>query len=100
MLNIPEKNIHDSGAFELAYDKKQVEKCDDYNLSPYVMYGYGDMQVMDIENLLITLDVRHFTGSVRTYIAVHKPDVVIVMYTGSLSGSIDWSSHKDKFDFR
>lgn len=129
-LNIPEKNIHDSGDFELVYDKKQVEKCDYYNLSPYHMYGYGDMQVMDIENLLMpptdkkvliirdsfcdtmapmlslgirnlmTLDVRHFTGSVKNYIAVHKPDVVIVMYTGSLSGSIDWSSHKDKFDFR
>lgn len=129
-LNIPEKNIHDSGDFELVYDKKQVEKCDYYNLSPYHMYGYGDMQVMDIENLLMpstdkkvliirdsfcdtmapmlslgirnlmTLDVRHFTGSVKNYIAVHKPDVVIVMYTGSLHEPIDWSSHKDKFDFR
>ena len=129
-LNIPEKNIHDTGAFELVYDKKHVERCDYYNLNPYAMYGYGDMQVMDIENLLmpptekkvliikdsfcdtmapllslgirnlLTLDVRHFTGSVKAYIAKHKPDVVIVMYTGSLSGSIDWPSHKDKFDFR
>lgn len=129
-LNIPEKNIHDTGDFELVYDKKKVERCDYYGLNPYAMYGYGDMQVMDIENLLMpqtdkklliikdsfcdtmapllslgirnlmTLDVRHFTGSVKNYIAVHKPDVVIVMYTGSLSGSIDWSSHKDKFDFR
>ncbi|MBQ2137297.1 MAG: hypothetical protein II430_05070, partial [Selenomonas sp.] len=124
------KNIHDTGAFELVYDKKHVERCDYYNLNPYAMYGYGDMQVMDIENLLmpltekkvliikdsfcdtmapllslgirnlLTLDVRHFTGSVKAYIAKHKPDVVIVMYTGSLSGSIDWPSHKDKFDFR
>ena len=129
-VNIPEKNIHKTGEFELAYDKKHVERCDYYKLNPYAMYGYGDMQVMDIENLLmpptekkvliikdsfcdtmapllslgirnlLTLDVRHFTGSVKAYIAKHKPDVVIVMYTGSLSGSIDWSSHKDKFDFR
>ena len=129
-LNIPEKNIHDTGNFELVYDKKQVERCDYYGLNPYGMYGYGDRQVMDIENLmlpptdkkvliirdsfcdtmapmlslgirnLMTLDVRHFTGSVKNYIAVHKPEVVIVMYTGSLSGRIDWSSHKDKFDFR
>ena len=129
-LNIPEKNIHDTGDFELVYDKRKVEHCDYYGLNPYAMYGYGDMQVMDIENLLMpstdkkvliikdsfcdtmapmlslgirnlmTLDVRHFTGSAKTYIAVHKPDVVIVMYTGSLSGSIDWSSHKDQFDFR
>lgn len=129
-LNIPEKNIYDTGDFELVYDKEQVERCDYYHLNPYAMYGYGDMQVMDIENLmmaptdkkvliikdsfcdtmapllslgirnLMTLDVRHFTGSVKNYIAVHKPDVVIVMYTGSLSGHIDWPSHKDKFDFR
>ena len=129
-LDIPEKNLHDSGDFELVYDKKQVEKCDYYNLSPYAMYGYGDMPVMDIENLLMpptdkkvliirdsfcdtmapmlslgirnlmTIDVRHFTGSVKNYIAVHKPDVVIVVYTGSLHEPIDWSSHKDKFDFR
>ena len=129
-LNIPEKNIYDTGAFELVYDKKYVERCDYYGLNPYAMYGYGDMQVMDIENLLLpstdkkvliikdsfcdtmapmlslgirnlmTLDVRHFTGSVKTYIAVHKPDVVIVMYTGVETGNIDWSTHKDKYDFR
>jgi hypothetical protein len=129
-LNIPEKNIHSTGDFELVYDKKPVERCDYYNLNPYAMYGYGDMQVMDIENLLMPstdkkvliikdsfcdtmapmlslgirnlmmLDVRYFTGSVKTYISVHKPDVVIVMYTGSLSGSIDWSNHTDQFDFR
>ncbi|TYZ19954.1 DHHW family protein [Selenomonas ruminis] len=129
-LDIPEKNIHDTGDFELAYDKTRVERCDYYHLNPYGMYGYGDRQVMNIENLLLpvtdkkvllirdsfcdtmapflalgirnlmTLDVRHFTGSVKTYIATHKPDVVIVMYTGSLSGGIEWGTHKDKFDFR
>ena len=130
-LNIPEKGIYDTGEFELVYDKKQVERCDYYNLNPYAMYGYGDAQVMDIENLLMpptdkkvliirdsfcdtmapllslgirnlmTLDLRHFTGSVKTYIAVHKPDVVIVMYTSDhLPGHIDWSTHKNIFDFR
>ena len=129
-LDIPEKNLHDSGDFELVYDKKQVEKCDYYNLSPYAMYGYGDMPVMDIENLLMpptdkkvliirdsfcdtmapmlslgirnlmTIDVRHFTGSVKNYIAVHKPDVVIVMYTEVQTKPIDWQAHTDKYDFR
>ena len=129
-LNIPEKNIYDTGDFEIAYDKKHLERCDYYHRTPYAMYGYGDMQVMDIENLLMqptdkkvliikdsfcgtmapllslgvrnlmTLDVRYFTGSVKNYIDVHKPDVVIVMYTGALSGGIDWSNHNDKFDFR
>lgn len=129
-LNIPTRRIKAVGDFEIAYDKKQVERRDLYNRSPYHMYGYGDVAIMDIKNSLMpktekkvliirdsfcdtmapflalgirnlmTLDVRHFTGSVKAYIAKHKPDVVIVMYTGSLPGSINWSSHKDKFDFR
>ncbi len=32
-LNIPEKNIHSTGEFELVYDKKTVERCDYYNLN-------------------------------------------------------------------
>ena len=129
-LNIPEKNIHYIGDFELVYDKRAVERRDFYNLSPYHMYGYGDVQVMSVENLMISptdkkvmiirdsfcdpmapflalgirnlmvLDVRHFTGSVQAYIAEHKPDVVMVMYTGVGKKPIDWSSHTDQYDFR
>ena len=129
-LNIPEKKIADIGSFELVYDKQQIEKRDYYHSNPYSMYGYGDMAIMDIENLLLpptnkkvllikdsfgdtmapflalgirnlmTLDIRYFTGSVRNYIAEQKPDVVIVMYTGAPTDHVDWASHKDKYDFR
>lgn len=129
-VNIPEKNIDSTGDFELLYDKNCVKKRDLYNLNPYSMYGHGDMAIMNMENLLLpatdkkvllirdsycdtmapflalgvrnllTVDLRHFTGSVRAYIAEQKPDVVIVMYTGSIHEVINWASHKDKFDFR
>ena len=130
MLNIPEKNIHNTGDFELVYDKRHIKQRDYYGLNPYEMYGYGDVQVMDIENILMpptdkkvliikdsfcdtmapflalgirnlmTLDVRHFTGSVKAYIDEHKPDVVIVMYTEVQTKPIDWQAHTDKYDFR
>lgn len=129
-VEIPEKNIDSTGDFELLYDKQQVAKKDLYNFNPYAMYGHGDRAIMNVENLmlpatdkkvllikdsycdtmapflalgvrnLLTMDVRHFTGSVKAYIAEQKPDVVIVMYTDSIHEKIDWSSHKDKFDFR
>ena len=122
-MEIPEKNIDSTGDFELLYDKQQVAKKDLYNFNPYAMYGHGDRAIMNVENLmlplikdsycdtmapflalgvrnLLTMDVRSFTGSVKAYIAEQKPDVVIVMYTGSIHEKIDWSSHKDKFDFR
>ena len=114
----------------LLYDKNCVENKDLYNMNPYSMYGHGDMAIMNMENLLMpttnkkvllirdsycdtmapflalgvrnlmTVDLRHFTGSVKAYIAEQKPDVVIVMYTGSIHDAINWTSHKDKFDFR
>lgn len=129
-VDIPQKMIDSTGDFELLYDKSCVEKKDLYSMNPYAMYGHGDMAVMNMENLmlpmtdkkvllikdsycdtmapflalgvrnLLTMDVRHFTGSVKAYIAEQQPDVVIVMYTGTLHTKIDWSSHKDKFDFR
>lgn len=129
-LSVPAKNITDMGNFEILYDRSCIEKRDFYNKNPYAMYGYGDTAVMDIENMLLpptdkkvllikdsfgdtlapflslgirnlmTLDVRHFTGSVKNYISKQKPDVVILMYTRAPDKSIDWSSHRDRYDFR
>ena len=63
--------------------------CD--TMAPFLALG--------IRNLM-TLDVRHFTGSVKAYIDEHKPDVVIVMYTEVQTKPIDWQAHTDKYDFR
>lgn len=49
---------------------------------------------------LIMVDVREFTGSIETLIKKEKPDVVMVMYSPRYMGEIDWTKHRDQFDFR
>lgn len=49
---------------------------------------------------LIMVDVREFTGSIETLIKREKPDVVMVMYSPRYMGEIDWTKHRDQFDFR
>jgi len=46
------------------------------------------------------LDLRHFTGSVETFILDTKPDAVIVMYPPDNVHEINWETHEDTFDFR
>ena len=129
-FELPELEIDDVGSFEITYDKKAVAQRGFYNCSAYHMYGHSDRAVVNIENLLMPisnkkvllirdsfcdtmgpflalgvrnvmlLDIRHFTGSVRGYIEMHKPEVVVLMYSGAPAGKINWSSHKDAFDFR
>ena len=129
-FEVPELKIDRIGTFEITYDKEPIERRDYYNLNPYGMYGHADRAIVNIENMLMPpsdkkvlmirdsfcdtmapflalgvrnvmlLDIRHFTGSVKAYIAENKPDVVIVMYTGVAVAPIDWSTHKDEFDFR
>lgn len=49
---------------------------------------------------IAAVDIRHFDGSLRTLIKEFRPDVVLILYTNSLEGSIHWNNHGDKFDFR
>lgn len=49
---------------------------------------------------LDVLDVRHFTGSARTFICEKQPDIVILWYNPSTIGEIDWNTHKSPWDFR
>ncbi len=129
-FEVPELNIDDVGDFEITYDLKEVSKKDYYNRNPYGMYGHADRAIVNIQNLLVPqsdkkvliirdsfcdtmgpflslgirnvmlLDVRNFTGSVKEYIDECRPDVVVLMYTGIEPKDVDWSTHKDKFDFR
>lgn len=107
-----------------------IDTCDYYNVNPYADVNYGERPVIQIENQLTAdnhkilvirdsfcdcvvsclaiaeknidaLDIRQFTGSVKAYIKESNPDVVIVMYTtGNLGGDIDYTTHRDVFDFR
>ena len=128
-VEMPSLDVNATGGFDLLLDPHQIERQDYYNLNPYAFYGHGDLPLLRIENqnqpnsgkrILIlrdsycdtlipylalgcrqitALDLRHFTGSVETFIREEKPDVIVVMYTASYSGKIDWTGHKDKFDF-
>ncbi|GHU70686.1 membrane protein [Spirochaetia bacterium] len=126
---IPSKNIDTEGAFDIFYDYRQVNEVDYYNLSPYVAYLYGDVPNVIIRNNFLydnkrilvikdsfvncvnpflslgieyveVLDMRHFTGSVKTYIKQHKPDMVIVMYNPGSIKTPDYATHISLFDFR
>ena len=130
-VKIPSCRIDTVGGFDLLLEPRQIEFVDYYNLNPYAFYGHGDVPLMRIENLnqpqtekkiliihdsfgdtfipylslgcrqIVALDVRHFTGSVETFIREEKPSLILVMYTTSTTNKkIDWKKHDDKFDFR
>ena len=58
---------------------------------PFLAMGLKDLR---------ELDIRHFTGSVRKYVEQYQPDIVLIMYKPSYAEPVDWTMHKDKFDFR
>ncbi|MBQ7692292.1 MAG: hypothetical protein IJT29_01650 [Oscillospiraceae bacterium] len=131
-FSIPNLGVDLDGDFSVVYDMDRVETCDYYNKNPYCTYMYGDRPLSQFENRLAShdlhllcihdsfgdcvlpflslgvrrldsLDVRHFTGSVQTFVEETKPDVVMVLYNpGSVyNPSVsELKSHKATFDFR
>lgn len=127
---IPPLVENKTGDMTLLYNMNCISKIDYYNLNPYATYSYGDRPLMQISNELITdddtkillihdsfcdcvipfislgiknvhaIDMRHFTGSLEAYIDSEKPDIVIVSSVIPQGGAINWSTHKDSFDFR
>lgn len=126
-FEIPSLGVDHTGDFSALYDMSQVETRDYYKKNPYAAYIYGDRALERIENknadndiqaLFIhdsfgdcvtpflsmgirhthSIDLRHFTGSLKRYIADTEPDIVIVLYNPS---SIDenTSSHISTFYF-
>jgi hypothetical protein len=60
-------------------------------VAPFLALGVEAMDVLRLEI---------FTGSVRSYIEQHLPDIVIVLYYPSNIINIDYTSHTSHFDFR
>lgn len=106
---IPDKEINTSGDFSVVYDFGQVKEKNYYHKSPYHAYSYGDMALIrsknnvikDRKRLLIihdsfsdcvlpflslgiqnvdAIDIRHFKGSLISFICTENPDTVIVAY--------------------
>ena len=126
---IPSLGIDTVGDFSVTYDMSQMEPKDYYGKNPYGAYNHADQPLIQIENervadngrvLIIhtsfsncvipflamdikqvdALDLRHFTGSVRSYIEQTQPDVVIVASTCGQEGAVnDWVTHTNIWDF-
>ncbi|MHB9293970.1 hypothetical protein Holit_03089 [Hollandina sp. SP2] len=124
-LTIPQLNLDTRGNFDIFINHFMIDIKDYYTLNPYGAYMYGDGQVIMVHNFLAPggkkillikdsfanvvspflstgaadlhiLDLRHFNGSIRSYIEKNKPDMVMVLYNPSAIsiGSIEM------FDFR
>lgn len=102
---------------------------DYYDKSPYHVYNNGDTALIQVENELISdngkvllihdsftdpmisflslgikhldaIDLRHFTGSLQTYIKETRPDLVLLIYNPNQIDPVDWTGHTSTFDFR
>lgn len=127
-LQIPSKNVDNEGQFkDVVYNMDEFDKIDYYNGSPYDAHMYENNAVsimynnkvtdgkkililkdsfslvvvpylaLGVENIEI-LDVRYFTGSVKTYIKESKPSIVLVMYNPSFIGEFEVGEHTNIFD--
>lgn len=129
---IPSKGIDVTGDFSVMYDMSNVNSIDYYNINTYSAYGYADVPLIRIKNknihdghrLLIlknsygnvvvpflsttvneihVLDLRHFTGSLQTYIKEYGPDTVLFIMSmeGLSNENIEYTrEHKNLWDFR
>ena len=129
-FKVTTKSLDLTGDFSVIYNMKQVTSKDYYVLSPYHAYVYGDQALIRINNALVkngrrvllihdsfsdvvipflglgtqyadAIDLRHFTGSLKRFMAETKPDAVAVMYHSGYAGSATVTpSHTSVYDFR
>lgn len=127
---VPAEGINVIDDYSVVYNMSKIEDSDYYNNRPYEGCNFGEQPLIQIENqknaddhkiLIIrdsfgecvisclalaeknvdSLDLRYFTGSLKTYIEESDPDLVIVMYNAmSVGEDVDYSTHTNKFDFR
>ena len=112
---IPSRGINTSGDFTVTYDMKHVESKDYYHKNPYAAYNHGDMPLIRMDNAKVrnnkkilivhdsvsncvvpfislgvqnicSMDLRAFSGSIKKFIAMEKPDAVIIIYYGTIPG--------------
>jgi len=114
-LQIPSLSINKEGTFNIVYQYSNIIEKDYYNKSPYSTYFYGGEALTITHNNLLNdrkkvlilgdsfansltpflalgiedidaIDLRHFNGSLETYINKNNYDVVIIVYNPSLFG--------------
>ena len=90
--NQPEMVIHNYENENLKDKKILLIKDSMLNVTiPFLSMGLKDLRV---------LDLREFTGSVKSYVMKYKPDIVLVMYGPPLINDLVWDNHNDLYDFR
>lgn len=134
-LTIPDREVAETGTFDVFYDKQALIDCGDvYNQDFYHAYGYSDRPLLRADNLLladypeqkvlilrdslgdtlipflstgvkhiIALDLRGFSGSLKTFVERERPDVIVVMYTASYARAANAKTRMEgpkNFDFR
>lgn len=110
-INIPSLGIEKTGCFyDTLIDHSVLQEKNYYNEDAYSAYGYGNQALIRTHNNLITngktiliikdsfancvhpflalelenidvIDLRYFTGSIKTYIEKIKPDMVLCLYS-------------------
>ena len=124
-IEIPEFIINKSSDFNINYNMRSLLRTTNYYVSnPYSTYNYGQVSFTRNTNYLIScdkkilvinnsfgavfnpffalgvknlceVDLRYFTGSLKTLIKSERPDIVIVMYHAAVLGE-----SSKLFDFR
>ena len=130
-FEVPTQEIDTSGDFSVTYEMFHVESKDYYGRNPYGAYKYADQPLTKIHNLLNhngkkililhesmfncvipfaalgieytdEIDLRSFTGSLRSYIKSSKPDIVITAYNTERPGTTTAAAPPNNkfYDFR
>ena len=120
--SVPTYNLDTTGDFSVTYNMKTGPSYAAYNYSDQPLNVIINNDVQNGTKLLIihdsytdvvapflglsiqevdAIDLRHFDGSLRSYIETEKPDIVVLAYNlGSLTDKIDLAKHDNLFDFR
>ena len=127
----PALGIDTSGDLSVTYNMPKAEIKDYYGLNTYAAYKYADQPLTRIHNLLShdgrkilfvhgsvfncvipftalgieyteEIDLRHFTGSLRSYIKASSPDIVITAYNSTTIGRTRAAKYPNNkfYDFR
>lgn len=115
-FELKNKGISTDGEFSILYNMESIDECNYYHNNPYAAYSYGDQALERIENTLLNngnhlliihdsfgdcvipflalgcqyidaIDLRHFDGSLQSFILKEKPDVVVILYNGSITNN-------------
>ena len=124
-VKILDKGIDKIDSYEnTLIDWENIQYKNYYKISQYSAYAYGDRPLIEIHNEFVSnnkkillikdsfcevvapflsleneylsiIDLRHFEGSLKTYINQFNPNIVIVMYNGNYVADLEDTNSQD-----